>query len=287
MNKSSNNSFLSVGELFWKNNQLEDLPNEKWVDACGFDGYYEVSNLGRIKSLGRWVNNGKSQRWVKEKIRKQVLVGDGRLTCHFSVENIAYSINVSELIYQSFFPEKSWNKSRYCVMHKNKLKCDNRITNLKLSTITDSHKLNAKKGLLPHLYENNKRRTDEYNKLTHKICSVCGVKKTIENYEHGRNKCMDCRNIEKYELYESKLKKKGKERKNNTIIIITDTITGEKHISTNKNKCIISKLLVNRYANTGEYVYPYRNSNHKNPLLVEIKKVGKKLLLRQIHTNIH
>ena len=43
---------------------------KKWIDALGFDGIYEVSNYGRIKSLGRYVNIRNGQRWVKERIRK-------------------------------------------------------------------------------------------------------------------------------------------------------------------------------------------------------------------------
>ena len=39
--------------LYWKDKQIEDLPNEKWKDVIGYDGFYEISNLGRIKSLPR------------------------------------------------------------------------------------------------------------------------------------------------------------------------------------------------------------------------------------------
>ena len=49
---------------------LDNLENEEWIDALGFDGIYQVSNYGRVKTLGRWVSNGKSERWVKERIRK-------------------------------------------------------------------------------------------------------------------------------------------------------------------------------------------------------------------------
>lgn len=32
---------------------LEDLPGEVWASVVGFDGYYEVSSMGRVKSLER------------------------------------------------------------------------------------------------------------------------------------------------------------------------------------------------------------------------------------------
>ena len=69
---------------------LEDLENEEWIDALGFDGVYEVSNFGRVKTLGRWVRNGKAERFVKERIRKLYTGKDGRVTMSFNYENKNY-----------------------------------------------------------------------------------------------------------------------------------------------------------------------------------------------------
>jgi len=179
-----------------------------YLDAFGFDGIYEVSNLGRIKSLGRYVPNGKSERWVKEKIRKQVLVSDGRLTCPFSFKSNSISNNVSALIFQSFNAKTIYDVKTHCIMHKNKLKRDNRLCNLKLEKISNSHKLNHIKKLLPHLEANNKIKIENYKKLTHKNCCVCSVKKEIKLFEHGRNKCKECRKEQKKNDYKNRLRKK-------------------------------------------------------------------------------
>lgn len=193
---------------YYKNLQIEDLDGEVWVDAYGYDGYYEVSNLGRIKSLGRWVSNGKSERWVKEKIRAQAKSKDGRLTCPFSVNGTTRSINVSALIYQSFYTGEDVYKKNYCVMHKNKIQSDNRLDNMILKTYTESHKVNFEKGLLPHLKRNNEKKSQEYKKLTHKICKVCKNKKAIEKFDFGRNTCKKCRSsAQKERYYYKKLKK--------------------------------------------------------------------------------
>lgn len=37
----------------YQNLSLEDLPNEEWKDIVGYEGLYQVSNLGRVKSLQR------------------------------------------------------------------------------------------------------------------------------------------------------------------------------------------------------------------------------------------
>ena len=45
--------------------------NEIWKPIKGFEGLYEVSNLGRIKALKRKKNCDKGWGWVKEHIMKQ------------------------------------------------------------------------------------------------------------------------------------------------------------------------------------------------------------------------
>jgi hypothetical protein len=184
---------------------LEDLKGEQWIDAYGFDGLYQVSNFGRIKSMGRYVNNGKSQRWIKERIRKQVLSNEGRLTCPFSIENKQYSINVSALIWQSFNYKSSYNTKKQCIMHKNKNKSDNRLCNLELTTISNSHTLNFRMGLLPHLENQHvlsvgSKWNEEHGiyvdgTLTEILCNKCFTHKAISDFEHTRICCKKCRSI--------------------------------------------------------------------------------------------
>jgi hypothetical protein len=130
---------------------------EEWIDAIGYDGLYEVSNLGRVKSVGRLVNNGGSGRWVKEKVLN--LCKDkkgGRLTVTLSINNVKTRMAVSTLVYFSFNKDKNYLDNTYCVMHKDKIQDNNRLDNLVLTKISVSHSINFKKGLLPHLAENNK-----------------------------------------------------------------------------------------------------------------------------------
>ena len=179
--------------MHYNNTSLDDLEGEIWVDAVGFDGLYQVSNLGRIKSLGRMVNNGKGGRWVKERIRKQCASKDGRLTCPFSSEGINYSQNVSGIIFLSFNKDCEYDIRYQCVMHIDKNPANNILSNLKIETISQSHSVNFKKGLLSHLVQSNQQRTLDYLALTHKVCLVCHIKKEIKKFEYGRNSCMRCR----------------------------------------------------------------------------------------------
>ena len=40
---------------------------EIWKDIEGYEGLYQVSNLGRVKSLKRFVNSKNGERTVNEK----------------------------------------------------------------------------------------------------------------------------------------------------------------------------------------------------------------------------
>lgn len=35
----------------FRNLSLENLPEEEWIDVVGYEGLYQVSNLGRVKSI--------------------------------------------------------------------------------------------------------------------------------------------------------------------------------------------------------------------------------------------
>lgn len=184
----------------YKNKNAETLENETWVDAIYFDGCYSVSNLGRVKSERRLVNNGKGGRWVKERILAQWLAPEGRLSVHLSIQNIKKSHAVSVLVWESFNGETPEGK---VIMHKNKNQSDNRLCNLELTTWSNSHSVNFRLGLLPHLEEQHalmvgSKWNEEHGiyvngELTEILCNKCFVHKPISDFEHTRNCCKQCR----------------------------------------------------------------------------------------------
>lgn len=58
--------------LQWHSSKVEDLPNEIWKEVEGFEAFYHISNLGRIKKLKRDVysKNGRFLRRDPEKLNK-------------------------------------------------------------------------------------------------------------------------------------------------------------------------------------------------------------------------
>lgn len=110
--KISNLAKRVLVAVFYENLQLEDLENEIWVDAFGFDGIYEVSNLGRIKSLQREVNT----RWGTPRLKEELILKqsvrkhkNGRVDG--LIVTLDKSYNSSRFIFQSFFPNIDFLKT--------------------------------------------------------------------------------------------------------------------------------------------------------------------------------
>ena len=81
---------------------IENLPDEIWKDAKNFEGYYQVSNYGRIKTIPRKVKAGTGHRIVKSKIKTPLISGDGYLISRLYKNNREYCVQVHQLVAFSF-----------------------------------------------------------------------------------------------------------------------------------------------------------------------------------------
>jgi len=266
----------------YKNLDLEALEGEIWVNALGFDGVYEVSNLGRVKSLERRVPIAKGSRRVRARMLSQgKQKRDGRLTVVLSLNNIAKSYALNTLIYYSFNPEIINDNLKDEVYHLNKIQDDNRLCNLGYNKVKGaSYKRSIELGNVKHLESARKKlHPHTRNKsivvdgrTTHRTCRVCDTLKEQKEYSYyGTNRCTLCDKEAGRISYRKRADKKGSKQQKKILIKITDTVTNEVFTSFNRNKCIVSKVLIDRYANTGNLIIPYHNSKHENPLKVEIE----------------
>ena len=60
------------------NEEEKESSNEQWKDIQGYEGLYQISDYGRVKSLSRFHNNNKNNSIgyiSKEKILKLELMG--------------------------------------------------------------------------------------------------------------------------------------------------------------------------------------------------------------------
>lgn len=99
------------------------MNKEIWKDIVGYEGLYQVSNFGRIKSLYNY--RGKGNILIPRLKR-------GYLTIGLRKNKIRKWKTIHRLIAQTFIP----NPHNYPVVnHKNENKLDNRIENLEWCTI--------------------------------------------------------------------------------------------------------------------------------------------------------
>lgn len=108
--------------------------NEIWKDIYGFEGYYQVSNIGRIKSLERKVSaKNNSTKVVKERILKPALDRRGYLFVVLHKNSVPKTIKIHILVFDAFSKQKR-NGRKLQVDHKNGIKTNNWFTNLQLLT---------------------------------------------------------------------------------------------------------------------------------------------------------
>lgn len=103
---------------------------EIWKDVKGFEGVYQVSNLGRVKSLKRVVRDNRGYRTVRERILQNVL-SRGRNVVGFVINGAVKKIYVYRLVAEAFLPNPD---NLPFVNHKDENPSNDRVDNLEWCT---------------------------------------------------------------------------------------------------------------------------------------------------------
>ena len=78
--------------------------NEVWKDIKGYEGYYQISNLGRLKSVKRVVKHKPYDLTIKERIRKLKLDTKGYYYAMISKNGIIEHRKIHQLVANAFIP---------------------------------------------------------------------------------------------------------------------------------------------------------------------------------------
>ena len=129
---------------------LEDLPNERWKDIKDFEGLYQISNYGRVKSMERYRKLYSKSIYVPEIIRKNGYDKDGYQIIPLNKNSKKYMKKIHRLVAEAFIPNP---ENKPCIDHINCCVDDNRVVNLRWVTIVENNEHSAELG---HRFDINK-----------------------------------------------------------------------------------------------------------------------------------
>lgn len=185
-------SEINENSLFFiKNNQADFEKYEVWKPVVGYEDFYEVSNLGRVRSLDRYVKLGGRQNsdqlvLKKGKILSEKDNGHGYKAVHLTINRITKDKYVHRLVAQAFlsnqnnFPE---------VNHKDENPANNCLDNLEWCTaqyndLYGNHTKNMSKSVV--MYDLNMNYIDEFESAAEaeRIIGIKGISAVCNGKRH-------------------------------------------------------------------------------------------------------
>lgn len=185
--------------LEWKENyRLERIKrNEIWKDIPNYEGLYQVSNLGNVKSLDRVIfsNKRNCNIYLKGIEIKRNISSSGYLMCGLCKNGNQKSFLVHQLIAIAFLGHNP-NIYTTVVDHKDNDKLNNNIDNLQLITNRENTSKDKKIGTSKyigvhwHTRRNKWRATIQINKKDIEL----GFFNTEEDASHAYQKALELHN---------------------------------------------------------------------------------------------
>lgn len=155
---------------------------EHWKDIRGYEGTYQVSDAGRIKSIGRVKYCGKNVvngAYYKEKILKGNPGRFGYLRVNLWKNNRCKMHKIHQIVAKHFIPNTN-NLSD--INHKDGIKSNNAVSNLEWMNRSDNLKHAYRLGLKKAAFTGKKGR-DHHNSKAVKQFDLAG---NLVNVFHGQ-----------------------------------------------------------------------------------------------------
>ena len=113
------------------------MEQEIWKPVVGYEGLYEVSNLGNVRSVTRTVWQLYKYNTLKGKPIKLSFDRYGYLGCTLSKNGKQSHGMVHRMVAEAFL--ECEDPSKYCVDHINTVRTDNRVVNLRYVSIRENN----------------------------------------------------------------------------------------------------------------------------------------------------
>lgn len=159
---------------------------EVWKEIPGWEDFYEVSNMGRVKSLPRIVyrKDGRTRR-TKERILVPWTTGPGYPQVRLKSNGKTARHYVHELVMLTFVGPRPHGLD---ILHHDDCKTNNVLTNLRYGTRTEN------------LYDSVRNRHHHQSKKTHCKYGHAFVKRNITkcNLRRGTRGCLACSRANTY-----------------------------------------------------------------------------------------
>ncbi len=119
-------------------------PTERWLPVVGYEGFYEVSDLGRVRSLDRWTaSKSNSRRFIKGQILKPVTRPAGYLQIRPSKLGVAEVVHVHRVVALAFLGPPPPGQ---IVRHLDGDPSNNTLANLAYGTYGDNERDKVRHG---------------------------------------------------------------------------------------------------------------------------------------------
>ena len=115
---------------------MDESTGERWLPVVGYEGLYEVSDRGRVRSLDRAAVGRDGRRYrVKGRVRKVATQHYGHLKVMLIVGGSHRGFHVHTLVLTAFVGPKP---EGLCARHLNGVPHDNRLENLAWGTYSEN-----------------------------------------------------------------------------------------------------------------------------------------------------
>lgn len=168
---------------------------EQWKDIPGYEGCYQVSDFGNVRSLTRLVKSNHGMKTVYGQMLSQKVEGKtGYKRLMLRKNGTGKTIAVHQLVMLAFVGEANGRH----VNHKNQIQTDNRLENLEYVSIRE----NVSYSLM--LKGNTIGAYDRKNGTFSSSISIDGKQYYLGTFETRELACQAYRNVRKFMGFENK-----------------------------------------------------------------------------------